>query len=100
MKKTAKIICEEAEKKGLDFYLIYDGEQYYLFNQRYRAEIAVRFTLPVPLDVAMTKFKQDRNPYIRKLIQKLPYYVHYIENEFNLVLLKRTARSRQESMIF
>lgn len=88
--RTPIVYCSENTRKtgGLDFYLRMNGTDYFLFNQRYSSSVEVVFNKGVELDRAM---RTRGNPFIQKVVEKLPKYIKYIESEYEITVLRRSA---------
>lgn len=94
--KKAKVVCVQAPSRGLDFYLRCDGVSYYLFNQhgQHQEEIQHYFQNGVDVSKAVSRPGKVKDYWVCKIIEKMPYYIHYVEREHDLVVLEKTARKK------
>ena len=90
----ADIYCVENEgnNNGLAFYLRVGNESYYLFNQKWRSDVKRYFTAGVSVDRALKQNTRKTPTCIRRVVEKLPGYIHYIEQEYDVVVLNKTKK--------
>ena len=92
--QKAQVYCLALNHGGLDFYLQQDGESYYLFNQRYRSDLADWFKNGVPLTQALKAVKRGVPTTVCNVAEKLPTYIKYIEKEYDITVLEQTRKKR------
>lgn len=88
----SQIYCTNPQHGELHFYLLYRGRSYYLFCQPYRRQVYQFYVRPMLLDDALSYAKAKGSDQIRKTISRLPGAIHYIESEYGITILKRTAK--------
>ena len=65
----------------LDFYLVMNGESYYLFTEKYSKGVFQYFQQE-RLEKEILEFRGWRkNPRLNKTIEKIPMYVRYVMKE-------------------
>lgn len=92
--KKATIICTTPQERGLMFYLDVDGERYFLFNQRYRSSIENHYRKGVDLNTAISN-RASGDSCIRRVSEKIPTYIKYIEKEYDIAVLNQTIKKRR-----
>lgn len=93
--KKAQVFCrfpKRENSEGIDFYLQFDGETYFLFNQRYRSNIPMFFESGMPLEMALKMPKKKAPVVIKNICEKLPTYIRYIEKEYEIAVLDKTMK--------
>ena len=88
--KTEKIV----EQKKLNFFVQVNNEIHYLFSQNFTEESYDFFKNGVTLDRCLDCSSAKRNKSILKIIEKIPSHIRYIEQEYGLVLLRKTAKKQ------
>ncbi|MCR5665185.1 MAG: hypothetical protein K6G01_00010 [Eubacterium sp.] len=86
------IYCKTTAKGTHSFYLVFAGEEYYLFSQDYRKGVFEYYRNGVELNKAMQRSKAHYDTAILKTMDKLPIYIKYIEREYDIVVLEQTKR--------
>ena len=91
------IFCKTTAKDTHSFYITANGETHFLFAQSFRRGVKNYFEHGVRIDEAInfTKAKGDRA--LMRTMEKLPSYIHYIEREYGMEILKKTSRKNQTS---
>ena len=91
------IYCETPKKAVHDFYMLNEGEIYYLFSQNYRKGVQDFYHKGVRLDESLDYSKAHKDTAIERTMSKIPMYIKYIEKEYGIEVLKRTKkRNRSE----
>ena len=88
----SRIYCTNPQHGELHFYLLLRGKPYYLFCQPYRRQVYQFYARPMLLDDALSYAKSKGSDQISKTISRLPGAIHYIESEYGIAVLKRTAK--------
>lgn len=86
----AKIYCI-LKNSLLDFYIRYNGKSYYLFQQKYRKGVYKFYCNGIILDDAIKFSKSHYDTAIMKVMEKIPLYVTYIEKEYKISIMNKTA---------
>ena len=86
------IYCEPTQKGVHSFYLILDGQEYYLFSQNYRKGVHDYFSKGVSLNESMNYSKTHNDSAVMRTMSKLPLYIRYIEKEYEIEVYERTKR--------
>lgn len=78
-------------EEKLAFYLEFNGEKYFLFNQNRTDKVEAFFRNGVTLDRAidMSASRNDFN--LQKVMSKLLSYIKYIEKEYEIAVLRRSV---------
>ena len=90
MKST--VYCLPTDKGIHTFYLITEGQKYYLFRQNYRKGVNEYFRDGVTIDRALDFSKSRHDEAIVRTMQKLPMYIKYIEKLYGLEVLRETVK--------
>ena len=90
--KNPVIHCTQPIRGALYFFVVSEGERYYLFGQSFRPSLWNRYRFGVQLDDALDWDKCRHNPAGRKVCEKLFKALPYIEKEYGVVLLRRSGR--------
>ena len=80
MKNTNTKIFAQNGSKGLDIYLIYNGEEYYLVTRRYNHRIYMRLQNGITLD-ELKSFKPKRNKAEQKEYKSINHMIK-VTNDF------------------
>ena len=90
---TTKVYCKTTQKGLHSFYLFTEGDEYFLFSQKYRKGVQNYFGKGgVYLDQARNFAKSNRDTAIVKTMNKLPVYIRYIEKEYDIAVLNQTKK--------
>ncbi len=87
-----KIYCLTTDKGRQTFYLDACGETHYLFTQDYRHGVKEYFGRGVCVDNALDISRARNDSAIIRTMRKLPLYIKYIEKEYGITVLRKTAR--------
>lgn len=82
------------EKKKLNFFIQVNNECHFLFSQNFTQEVYDFFGNGVTLDRALDPSQAKRNKSVLRVIEKIPSHIRYIEQEYGLTLLRKTAKKR------
>ena len=92
----ANTICCETTAKGVQSFFIHaNGETHFLFSQNFRRGVKDYFERGVRIDEAINFKRANGNSAIIHTMEKLPSYIRYVEREYGMEVLKRTARKNQ-----
>ena len=91
-----KIYCKVTNRGVHSFYLLAEGEEYFLFCQDYRKGVHNYFRKGVCLEQAKKFSKSNRDTDIMKTMSKLPLYIKYIEKEYDIAVLNQTKKKREK----
>ena len=80
------IYCATTAKDEQSFYLMMQGKKYFLFTQAFRRSNKEVFEQGISLST-FRKLKKHCSFSVRHTIQKLPAYIHYIEQEYDIIVL-------------
>ena len=86
-----KVFCKTTGKGKQTFYLTAGGGIYYLFTQDYRVSVKDYFKGGVSINELFNGTGRN-NMALCKTKEKVTNYIKYIEKEFDLCLLKSTAK--------
>lgn len=85
------IYCTKKNNQN-NFYMNYEGEDYYLFTQAYHKSANEFYKNGVSLDKAWDYKKSRKNPVLIKTMDKLKPYIKYVEREFSISVLECTRK--------
>jgi len=89
--KMTKIYYKEGRGKH-SFYMLNDRKEYYLFTQSKRKGVGAFYRGGVTLDRAINHGIGRRDRAIHQTMDKLIRNIKYIEEENDIVVLKKTGR--------
>lgn len=89
------IYCETTAKGVQSFFINANGETHFLFSQNFRRGVKDYFERGVRIDEAINFKRANGNSAIIHTMEKLPTYIRYVESEYGMEVLKRTARKNQ-----
>ncbi len=88
-----KIYCRPVAQDVHEFYLVADGDKYYLFEQRFVMANHLYFKGGVAVE-DLGNFSKATAVTVRNTLEKLPKYVKKIEKRYGLNLLQKKARPK------
>ena len=89
------IYCETTAKGVQSFFITANGETHFLFSQNFRRGVKDYFERGVRIDEAINFKRANGNSAIIHTMEKLPAYIRYVEREYGIEVLRRTARKNQ-----
>lgn len=93
MRNNMYIICRESDMNGvLNFYAETGTEQYFLFHQKFRRSTYAFYKNGVSIHRVFDFKTAHGNRDIENVIKRLPAQIAYVEKEYNITILKRTAK--------
>ena len=92
MKPT--VFCKNPERGVLHFYVSGEGDEHYLFSHRFSTSLFRYFGSPVCVDEALDFTLARENPAVLSVMEKLISYIHFIEQEYEVTLLRITERKQ------
>lgn len=93
--KHPVILCTQPIRGTLYFFVVSEGERYYLFGQSFRPSLWDRYRFGVRLDDALD-WEKGRFPADRKVCERLFKSIPYIEKEYGLVLLRKSRKTSRQ----
>ena len=92
------VYCRTLEQGVHSFYMKVDGKRYYLFSQDYRKGVQDYFGhAGVSIDDAINHSKGHNDKALMRTMDKVLTQVKYIESEFNVIALRRTAIKKSKN---
>ena len=89
----AKIYCKTTQKGIHSFYLLQEGNEYFLFSQKYRKGVQEYFGRGgVYFDQSRNYAKSHNDAAIIRTMNKLPIYIKYIEKEYEIAVFNQTKK--------
>ena len=85
----SKVPVIKAEKKNKDtdtYYLLFNKEKIFLFNQKHRNGAFDYFKSGKSISSALKPATRD--PGLRRVCDKLPMYIKYIEKEYEIKVMR------------
>lgn len=92
---ASTIYCKTTAKGVQSFFINVNGETHFLFSQNFRRGVKDYFERGVRIDEAINFKRANGNSAIIHTMEKLPSYIRYVEREYGMEVLKRTARKNQ-----
>lgn len=92
-----KITCKTRSNQTLDFFLVDNRKEYYLFTQKRYRVVEEYFKNGVTLDEAIRHGKVKNNCRLHKVKSKLPVYIKYLESESGMAFLDQTKRRSERA---
>ena len=89
----AKVKCRTVEKGKQTFFVNVNGKEYFLFQQDFRKSVKEFFQNGVNVN-AINDYSSAHSTAVRKTIDKLPTYLHYIEKEYDVEIYEKTKESK------
>ena len=89
-----QIYCKTTAKGEHSFYLMADGQEYYLFRQAYRRGVHTYFSNGIRIDEVYDFSKAKNDSAVIHTLDKLPLYIKYVENEYGIVVLRQTMKKQ------
>ena len=86
------IYCKTTEKGLLSFYVKAYGETHFLFSQKYRRGVSSYYKNGVSVSTAIDCSRAKYDFALLHTMQKLPSYIRYVEREYSLDILRKTAQ--------
>lgn len=86
------IICRPTDTGMHSFYLTTGNASYFLFSQHFRCGVNRYFSDGVRLDEAMDFSRAKGDSAIIRTMEKLPSHIRYIEREYDIEILRKTAQ--------
>lgn len=95
MKTTnAMIYCTKQTNGKLNFYVEVKGKVLYLFTQSFHVDVHSYYSKRRTLNEALDFSRGHYSRSMAKVMEKLPSYLRYVEQEEDLILLRKTAKKR------
>jgi hypothetical protein len=89
------IYCETTAQGIQSFYITTNGETHFLFSQNFKRGVKDYFERGVMVDEAINFKRANGNSAIIRTMEKLPAYIRYVEREYGMEVLRKTARKNQ-----
>lgn len=87
------IYCTTTAKGEQSFYLMMQGTKYFLFAQAFRRSNKDVFGQGISLS-ELRKLKKHCSYSVRHTVEKLPAYIRYIEQEYDILIMETTKRKK------
>lgn len=87
------IYCTTTAKGEQSFYLMTQGTKYFLFAQTFRRSNKDVFGQGISL-FELRKLKKHCSYSVRHTAEKLPAYIRYIEQEYDILIMETTKRKK------
>ena len=84
---SSKIICKQDTYGTHKFYVEYQGQEYYLFSQKFKSAVQEFYGAGVNIKRALDHSKAHRNPNLHRTIEKLYSHLAYVEKEYDVKIL-------------
>ena len=90
----AKITCRTTAKDTQTFYVNINGKEYFLFNQEYRKSVKEHFWNGITIN-QINDYSNVKSNAVKRTLDKLPSYIHYIEKEYDVAIYERTKKKSE-----
>lgn len=87
------VYCKTVAKDTLGLFAKIGDKEYFLFNQSYRKSIKEYFYNGVCVD-NINNYSSAHSCAVRKIMDKLPAYIRYIEKEYDVAIYEKTKETR------
>ena len=88
-----KVMCRTVEKGQQAFFVKVDGKEYFLFQQEFRKSVKDFFQNGVSVN-ATNNYSSAHSTAVRRTLDKLPSYLHYIEKEYDVEIYEKTKEAK------
>lgn len=88
-----KVFCKELSRGTLSFYAMVNGREYFLFQQEFKKTVYDYFMNGVNVSVT-NDYSSAHSHTVRKTLDKLPSYLHYIEKEYDIEIYEKTKQAK------
>ena len=89
----AKVICRTVEKGQQAFFVKVYGKEYFLFQQEFRISVKEFFKNSVDVN-GINNYSSAHSTAVRRTLDKLPTYLHYIEKEYGVEIYEKTKEAK------
>lgn len=93
----AKVYCRPVAKDVHEFYLVIDGERFYLFEQKFYMSNHTYFKKGVAVD-DLGNFGKADTICIRNTLEKLPKYIKKVSNRYDIEIPSKTKPKHRQKM--
>lgn len=93
----AKVYCRPVAKDVHEFYLVIDGERFYLFEQKFYMSNHAYFKKGVAVD-DLGNFGKADTICIRNTLEKLPKYIKKVSNRYDIEIPSKTKSKHRQKM--
>ncbi len=88
-----KVFCKTTAKGTQSFYVTASGKEIFLFSQDYRASNKEFFRNGVHIN-NLGKYTNIHSASVRKVLDKLPSYIRYVEKEYGVEIYQKTKKGK------
>lgn len=89
------VFCKTTAKAMQSFFVKVDGRDYFLFQQDFKKSNKEFFHNGVSVN-SINRYSGVHSMAVKKTLDKLPSYIHYIEKEYNLAIYEKTKKKLDE----
>lgn len=90
------IYSKTTDKGQQSFFLVVNGQEYYLFTQKFYRGVKNYFQNKVLLSKAIDFSSANNDTALLRTMEKLPAHIRYVENEYGIIALNKTARKTKQ----
>ena len=90
----AIIYSKVTDKGEQSFYVKANGKEYFLFTQDYRKSNKMVFAKGILID-DLKKLSSHHSMSLRTVVEKIPSYLRYIENEYGVIIYNKTEQKQK-----
>src|SRR5574344_1872992 len=91
------IYSNTTDKGKQSFFLNNNGQEYYLFTQKFYRGVKNFFQNRQVINEALKVSNAHGDTALIRTIEKIPMYIRYIEREYGLIVLEKTAKHKMKT---
>lgn len=90
------IYCRPTSHGWHSFYAKVNGQDFYLFGQKYYYAVNSYFRDGVTINAALDPTRAKRDNAVLRTMDKLPMYIKYAEKYYGIKILKSTIKKNEQ----
>ena len=94
----AKVICKNLDWGTHVFYVVVNGKEYFLFSQDYKRTVEEFFKHGININ-ELNNYSIAHSSAVRKTLDKIPLYLHYVEKEFGVEIYTKTNNNKSSKKL-
>lgn len=91
------IYSKTTDKGQQSFFLVVNGQEYYLFTQKFYRGVKNYFQNKVLLSKAIDFSSANNDTALLRTMEKLPMYIKYIEKEYGIFVLENSIKKKAKT---
>ena len=93
-----KVYCRTVAKGRQAFYVNANGKEYFLFSQDYKRTVKEFFKHGININ-ELNNYSIAHSSAVRKTLDKIPLYLHYVEKEFGVEIYTKTNKNKSSKKL-